>query len=548
MLVQAGLIYHHTTHEGRTSYEANPRNAYHLVRSGRIIDDVSKRFGKVAAAVITQILLLGHASVEQLRRSSRTYSQSAKVPSNTSDGDAGSSLAQVNGPSEDQLEVEVDNALGSLIKHGLICRLRQAYLETEADNRQRAEEKVYSQPVLSTAKGTKAKEEHAARVEQVLEKQKDSHIHLTRSALNGGISQKRKASELDESTHQSKKFKLTNAVSTQVAGGDPMFLNDEEDHAFHNGLIVRPNYARIIVFFRNSRLLALVEKTYGKSVSRTYEAVLNQLEPDQRDTVTDSHLGAENERSRDASKEINESRLAQDLAHPESNVGRPSSQWTGINGYVNGNTHRLATETRSHLEILCEPPFCFLSHSLEYPEKYVIEYSDLAVYLRNTEIFSILSARFDKYAMRVVQVLLDKGKTDEKYLQEIVLMSAKELRQTLAMLQRAGFVELQEVPREAQRQPSRTIYLWFYDPDRVRKMLLEDTYKCMARCMHRMKVEKEKVKPTIEKSERSDVKGQEEKLLPKAELEVLKGWRSKETWLLAEVGRLDELIFVLRDF
>ena len=78
-------------------------------------------------------------------------------------------------------------------------------------------------------------------------------------------------------------------------------------------------------------------------------------------------------------------------------------------------------------------------------------------------------------------------------------------------------------------------------------MLIEDTYKCMTRCLQRMKVERDKVKPTIEKSERTDVRGKEERLLAKAELAVLKGWRKKEEWLLGEVGRLDELIFVLRD-
>ncbi len=545
VMLQAGLVCHHTTSEGRTSYEANPRNAYYLVRSGRVLECARKRYGNAAAGIVTQLLILGHASVGQLKKSSQAYEGSHDKDNENDGADSSSCLER---SAKLRPDAELDSALRTLCQHGLVCRLRGAHLRTEADNRQTAEENVYSHPNISIAKGTKLKEEFATKIEEAMAKQSDSWINLLSSSSNSIISHKRKMGDLNEDTPNPKRLKMTNGVAMHEANLDPNLSIDIESNSFNESLVVRLNYARIAILFRNSQLLSLVSNNYGRNVSRTYEAVLNQLEPGLPDPTEDTSLGPENERSMQSSHEVDENRLAQDIACHERHKEHSGPQWTSINGLVNGVSHRLTPEARSHLQILCEQPCRFLSHSLEHPEKYVVEYSDLSVHLRNAEIFRLVSSRFDKYALRVIRVLLDKGKMDEKYLQEIVLMSAKELRQTLATLKQAGFLELQEVPREAQRQPSRTMYLWFYDPDRVRKMLIEETHKSMARCFQRMKVEGDKVKPTIEKSERSDVRGKEAKLLAKAELEVLKEWRRKEEWLLGEVGRLDELVFVLRDF
>jgi len=407
-----------------------------------------------------------------------------------------------------------------------------------------AEEKVGNSHA-SASKGTKLKEEIAGKVEQAIEREVDTYIYMPKST-SGTTIHKRKVESADDPP-TSKRLKLTNGIATHHSGIDATSLFSDDTDSFNDSLVVRPNHARIAILFRNTRLLDLVTDIHGGLVSRTYGAVLKQLEPTLPDCAEDNSLGPELERSHGTSSEIDERLLAQDLAHHENGDGRLGSRWPSVNGFVNGVTHRLKPEAVSHLEILCEEPYNFLSHSLEYPDRYVVNFSDLSIHLRNAELFRIISSRFDKYAVRIIRVFLDRGKLDEKHLQEIVLMSAKELRHTLAILQQAGFLELQEVPREAQRQPSRTMYLWFYDPDRVRKMLIEDTYKCMTRCLQRMKVERDKVKPTIEKSERTDVRGKEERLLAKAELAVLKGWRKKEEWLLGEVGRLDELIFVLRD-
>lgn len=223
-----------------------------------------------------------------------------------------------------------------------------------------------------------------------------------------------------------------------------------------------------------------------------------------------------------------------------------------VNGYVNGNNLTEAMQAvtmndiKTHLLILAQPPHKFV---VQDPDSFcwMVDFRELSAQLRREEAMHLAKSRLNGVALRLVRVLLDKGKLDEKTLQETSLLSAKDLRQCLAKLKKNGFVGLQEVPREPQRQPLRTIYLWFYDSDRVRRMLLGDLYKTMTRLLRRLKVERERIGALLEKAERIDVRGKEEKFLARGEIEVLDAWRRKEEWLLGELQRLDDSVTILRD-
>lgn len=208
-----------------------------------------------------------------------------------------------------------------------------------------------------------------------------------------------------------------------------------------------------------------------------------------------------------------------------------------------------AYQVNQHLSLLSQPPYN-LASSVEVSGviKWRIGFRGLARKLRHLELERLIESRYGDVALRVVRVLHAKGKLDEKRLQEISLLPFKDLRQTLASMQSGGFVDLQEVPRDAQRQPSKTIFLWYYDPDRVCSSILEDTYKAMSRTLQRIKFERELIKDFLEKTERSDVKGHEEEYLTEGELERLRRWRNKEAQLLAMVSRLDDMVAVFRDF
>jgi DNA-directed RNA polymerase III subunit RPC3 len=209
----------------------------------------------------------------------------------------------------------------------------------------------------------------------------------------------------------------------------------------------------------------------------------------------------------------------------------------------------LQTTISQHLYLLANSPLKFLVRASDAAGgNYYCDYQAVSKACIQFEVDNIILARFGALAKRVVRILYDKGKLDEKQIGALGMIKQKDLRAKLTAMQEQGWVDTQEVPRDNSRQPSRTIYLWFYDQDRARKLILTDVYKGMSRLLQRCKVERAKVLGVIEKSERTDVRGQEDKYLTKAEREALRVWREYEEKLLVQLHRQDGIVALMRDF
>lgn len=350
-----------------------------------------------------------------------------------------------------------------------------------------------------------------------------------------------------------------------------------------SNLVIRVNYEKFEVAFRNERLIGLAEQNVSPVTSLIYKTLLSRIELQTPRCRRRAEAVPEGEEAEYHSVAVPIHTISEDLdphldlsgaiagmdppttgrinaTHSAGGRGkRPLENGDGEldgDGYAEADPDRCDSpgrnrlyEIEQHLYLLAQEPYRFSTRILQSGiATWAVEYQRLARKLRHLELERIIESRFGSVAVRIVRILAAKGKLDERRLQEISLMASKDLRQILARMEAAGFIDLQEVPRDAQRQPSRTIYLWFYDPDRVRMMVLDDTYKSMSRCLQRIAVERNKLKWFLEKTERTDVKGNEERYLSAAELKTLQEWRDKEALLLGEVGRLDDLVAVLRDF
>ena len=204
----------------------------------------------------------------------------------------------------------------------------------------------------------------------------------------------------------------------------------------------------------------------------------------------------------------------------------------------------------AHLNILTEHHF--LDHHLPgaydlKSEGWSVPFVALSHRLRLSEMDTTISSLFGADALRIVKVLQKRGKLDEKSLIGLVLMDSKVIRSRLSAMHTAGYVELQELPRDNQRAPGKTIYLWFFDEDRCARQMQQDYYQAMSRCLQRRHVERERVSDVLTKSQRSDVEGREHEFLVGDELDRLQQWREVEERLLGQVSRLDDGILLLRD-
>ncbi|KAL8908473.1 MAG: hypothetical protein Q9207_000779 [Kuettlingeria erythrocarpa] len=213
---------------------------------------------------------------------------------------------------------------------------------------------------------------------------------------------------------------------------------------------------------------------------------------------------------------------------------------------------------RQHLILLAEHPDKFLvpvGPSFTAPGSWIIPCPVLSRTLLRNALLNITVSRFGALAGRLFRILsstetaqASPSKFDEKTLVLLSLVPQKPMRTLLHSMHQAGHIELQELPKDGnQRRPGTTSFFWFFDAERMRKKLLEETYKSMGNLIKRAKAEKEAVKDVVEKSERTDVVGREDELLGEEELAALKEWRAREERIWGHVGRLDELVAVLID-
>ncbi|KAI7969764.1 hypothetical protein EIK77_006712 [Talaromyces pinophilus] len=565
------LVHHYTsTEDGFTYYEANVDGAYYLIRTGKVLEVVEERLGSYAAQVMAAIAYHGHIMVSELEALPELQ---VKDDAHYGNGDnADGNIKNEDDVSEDTLNGvangdEVDHtpsntrlhsALNYLAGHGYICQVKDVHLHSLADNSLDAEREATIWAANSDAKGKKKIAEIEDKKREILNDRLDADLSKGLTAYAHPPAIKRR----QENGHSENPNKRRdNAGKTDF--DYQLWITTKE---VQPTLVVRVNYQKLDVVFRNRRLVELALQGTSPATAEVYETLLRLIEYKTPCCREGTEIPREGEEGETNSVAITLQRLANEvdprldlkgtLGPPEDPKASKNNKRSLANG-VNGNHYEddgdaettRAHEIDEHLNILALPPYSLSTRRSQgtIPAWYV-EYRRLARQLRHLEIERIVGIRFGKLALRVIQILLSMGKLDEKRLQEVSLISQKDLRQVLAQMQENGFVDLQEVPKDAQRLPNRTVFLWFYDPDRVGRNLLHDTYKAMSRCIQRLRFERNRLKDFLDKTERSDVRENEEKYLTEAELETLRQWREKEGLMLGEIARLDDLVAVFRDF
>jgi DNA-directed RNA polymerase III subunit RPC3 len=202
-------------------------------------------------------------------------------------------------------------------------------------------------------------------------------------------------------------------------------------------------------------------------------------------------------------------------------------------------------QLEAHLRLLQSDPRSFVKQT---GREWTVPFRTLTRYLIQHTIEDTIAARHGTLHSRLIRILLKNYTTDEKTLATLAIVKQKELRGLTNTLLQAGLLEMQEIPRDNNRATNRLSWLWVYNPIRARKQLISDSYRAMSRLLRRAEVEKSKIAQAIDKSERTDVVGNEDKYLNAGEREALAQWQEVEGRLLSMVGRIDELVAILRDF
>ena len=369
--------------------------------------------------------------------------------------------------------------------------------------------------------------------------------------------------------------------------------------------MLRINYDKLAVDTRNRHLVKLVDERISRPCSKLYAAYLDSAQKDKKACMADIGIVNEYEEEEDESGPGMTTKQIADLSRATVNLAgsigsRASTRLSHkvedhpkkrrrkqeidddvdeegiISGiiedfdlehyemdyvdYVPKTIQKSLPNQESHeslveknLKLLANHEIPFLTHhegSSSSPARWTISFRPLAAALRLSAIHTVIAQKHSRSSLRLIRTLSEKGALDEKALTAVSLMTQKDLRHGLTAMHEAGHLEIQEIPRDTQRQPARTIFLWVFDAEKARRRILEDTYKAMARALQRARAESQEatVKAVVSKAERSDVKGKEEEFMSATELEILRAWKEREERLMGSVARLDDLVAVLRDF
>ncbi|EMC96319.1 hypothetical protein BAUCODRAFT_33657 [Baudoinia panamericana UAMH 10762] len=587
LLEEQLLLHYRPEDEPFTYYSINWRNAYNLARHQNIIELVADRYGDGAAQIVKNILQLGHARVGDLvdaygltpgsKRDSGVETTENHGTEGLNNGDAKTVSQKTN------LHVteadEFHTILGALIKDGILAKVGSRAFMPITDLQEEIEEAVIVDRFPDRkVTGPKKQKEFSSAVDKLKRKWQDDDAFDEHQDYESRGSIKR---AINHAGGPSKRLKVNGNLPNGHA-------TEPSAPKLANNLIVRVDCARCTVALRSHRLCHMAKRALGGVTGAVYDALLKAVERNDRsmrvESKTEDDADSESPPLAVASvteiAEILDPALnlaaAIDTGNKFKHQPNGTSKSHGKNGKTkieamdlsvkhsypsdsdsdepipNGLTaHQTRTKRHDliekHLALLAEHPNKFCQRSRSHGG-WSINFPALTSTLITSELDTTLSSRYSKHHLRLTRMLRSIGKLEEKSIASLAMMRIKDVRELLTELQYAGIVDVQELPKDGRRQPSNTIFLWYCDEDRVRKLVVEWTYKAMARCLQRLETEREKFRTVIDKAERGDVRGAEEEKLTRGDLEALRRWREVEEQLRTQVARCDEVVAVLRDF
>ncbi|KAI5852298.1 RNA polymerase III subunit RPC82-domain-containing protein [Tricharina praecox] len=584
VLIQQHLVVHFTHNEGGNPvcyYDCNWTQAYQLLHAGRIIRTIEELFGNDGALIASNLLQLGHARVSDFLAA---YGISTKKARKAKDSDP-SAVIEADTPitSVETLKEVITN----MLRERFLVEVKQHHVHTRTDieNGMRAE--LISKLHKNFSSELKLMKEVNAQMKIRLKEMEIGDV-----SENAGL--KRKAAQPGGRSKKRKKVSI---------------YDDEEedvDWEVDENLVLRINHDKFLVVFRNAELVSLAEQRLGKVTAQVYAEFLSMIEPHIfrcKDNIGDEGVQEDEDKPlkkiklscRDLAKNFNKdiklegsiavapnesksktrkrsldnsdddkprrngsskpngkSRHNSDESEEESEEEEEEDEWAEVDEDMEPEAlekQKRIKLIKQHLLLLQEDSFKFLiGEGNRGMGEWSVNYKELGKTMRSIELEKIVEERFESTGTRLLRIIKDKGKLDEKQIANIALLKQNQIRAVLSGLHECGHIELQEVPKSIPPQATRTYFLWFFDEARANALLLSDVYKAMSRNIQRTMAEKEKRKHLIEKSERSDVKANYEEYMSKNEKKELDIWRSREERMLAQLMRLDRIVMIMRDY
>ncbi|GAW22054.1 hypothetical protein ANO14919_115890 [Xylariales sp. No.14919] len=638
LVIQHNLVFYQTDHEtATTTYEANPQASYHLVRIGKILDVIDRKYGIMARNLVNDLLMLGHVEIAELVRYHRLKHGPPKVKINgeqnhnhdhdhdpdddfdndndLENGDLDDSFnddshyvngnGTAHGTADDAMPIqanEVYDTLAQLIAAGVVESVSVTMFQSPQDLKASVEQECMKE-FPNGIRGAKVTTEFDTMVKSQIKA-----IGVERATM------KRKLQEnaLYEPSNIKRRKLANGGMSNGFAGdGGGSILRDEPN------TVVRLNLDKCLVELRNQKLTEHAEDFVGETTAQVFAGLLASLckkvyrcQHDQYTIMTEEEeetyftgvrvtseeifdhlspgvdvstgIGAASEEDIDirfaekirkyppqiqgshiqgtldegdeilGSDDEDYDRSGEHLkgTHVNGHRGSIAQNGTKLGGDYSGESQSSRAEQmrhmRQHLLILTETKQQFVRHCGQ--NEWTVDFGPLIQQLRYVELDTMIEDNFGRQGLRLTRILREKGKLDDKTLPAMALMRKPDVHVKMAEMEMAGFLEVQEVPRDNNRAANRTMFFWFFDEARTIKRVLDNAYKSMVRCLERLEVERYNKRAILSLADRRDVQGKEEEMLRGDVYNEYLEFIEIEKKLLSQVSRLDDLVSIFQDF
>ncbi|KAE9395033.1 hypothetical protein BT96DRAFT_886046 [Gymnopus androsaceus JB14] len=319
---------------------------------------------------------------------------------------------------------------------------------------------------------------------------------------------------------------------------------EDEETVVDETVYFRVDFDKFNIHTRNNLIEKAVEERYNAGAALVMRAILKITEDSQRSV------------SEIRSDPISLSNIVLHLSSEE-------DEKTLISGLIQSSSRTMSSGTciKEYLGLLSNAdnptPVGRTGAFLEFSSKsggggggkVQVVFDVVAKRLRRKILEGVARERHGLEGVRIVRLLMDTGKLDEKQISKIVMMPLKDVRPLLSALSASSLVSTVEVPKSADRNPTRTFYLWQVDVQKAFSSILNVLYKTLYNISARRQAEREypMLVTVLEKRERSDVSMDVEGLLPQHDKDVLKAWEEKEEKLGVLEERVEESVFIVKE-
>ena len=209
----------------------------------------------------------------------------------------------------------------------------------------------------------------------------------------------------------------------------------------------------------------------------------------------------------------------------------------------NGDGPLSMTLVAEHLRLLTFNTVPFLFEVA--PGSYTIPFLQLSKHVKQFHYEALIKTTMGTNALRILKCIKAMKLVDEKAISNLVLLKERTVKNELYHLINMNVIEIQEVPRSADRAASKTFYLFRHKDASLYRFLSHALAFNMGDILTNIELFKAEHKILLEKCEREDVKGHEEELLLESELKTLRDLQLRE---ISNIGRFNRVKWLFTVF